>query len=218
MHANLCPLPLGLAVADKAMFNFSNQWLAGLQPQLLLETGPDGKILVSSRVVAGDVPTHANLVLHRQAEQAEDHVNPQPHPQAGEAGLRRRPRRHGPCQQRRRLRREAARAAAAAETAGKAVNNDEPVVKTANKAAKVVPPSVAEKVAQSPTQQLTQVAAAEAGPPLLHPIHNHPDQNFRSAPPDATARCVPHGSPPQFKKYTSYMDKEKQRWTSLFGD
>ena len=183
---------------------------------LLLETGPDGKILVSSRVVAGDVPTHANLVLHRQAEQAEDHVNPQPHPQAGEAGLRRRPRRHGPCQQRRRLRREAARAAAAAETAGKAVNNDEPVVKTADKAEKVVPQAVAGKVAQSPTQ-LTQVAAAEAGPPFLYPSHHHPDQNFRSAPPDATARCVPPGSPPQPKKHTSYMDKEKQRWASLFG-
>ena len=218
MHAKLCPLPLGLAVADKAMFNFCNQWLAGLQPQLVLETGPDGKILVSSRVVAGDVPTHANLVLrHPHAEQveAEDRVNP--HRQAGEAGHRRR--RPGPCQQRRRLRREAARAAAAVETADKAVENNEPAVEAADKAGKVFSSSAAGKVAQTPTHP-TQVDAAEAGLPFHHPSHLQHDQNFRSAPPDATARCVPPGSqphPPQ-PKYTSYMDKEKQRWTSLFGD
>ena len=151
MHANLRPLPLGLAVADKAMFNFSNQWLAGLQPQLFLETGPDGKILVSSRVVAGDVPTHANLVLRRHAEEAEeDPVHPQR--QAGGAGHRHRPRRNGPCQQRRRLRREAARAAAAAVTADKAVEKDEPTVETTDKAEKFVPVSAAGKVAKSPTR------------------------------------------------------------------
>ena len=106
MYANLRPLPLALAVADRAIFNFSNQWLAGLQPQLILETGPDGQIWVRSRVVAGDVPTHSKLVLRRHAEQAEARVNP--HCQAGEAGLRPRRRRHGHAQHRCRLRREAA--------------------------------------------------------------------------------------------------------------
>ena len=80
------PLPLGLAVADKAIFNFSNQWLAGLQPRLLLETGPDGRIWVSCQVVAGDAPTHAKLFLRRLAEEAKDKSTP--HSQAEEAGHR----------------------------------------------------------------------------------------------------------------------------------
>ena len=63
MYAKLRPLPLALAVADQAIFNFSNQWVAGSQPQLVLETGPDGQIWVSSRVEAGDVHTHGKLVL-----------------------------------------------------------------------------------------------------------------------------------------------------------
>ena len=107
MIAKLCPLPLALAVVDKAIFDFSNQWLAGLQPQLMLETDRDGQIWVSSRVVAGDTPTHSKLVLRRHAEEAEAGAR-----QAGDAGLRR-PHRHGPPRHRRCLRREAARAAAA---------------------------------------------------------------------------------------------------------
>ena len=47
MRTVLRPLPLALAVAEKAIHEFSNQWLAGLQPQLSLETGPDGQILVN---------------------------------------------------------------------------------------------------------------------------------------------------------------------------
>ena len=81
MFAKLCPLPLALAVADKAFYDFSNQWLAGLQPQLSLETGPDGQIRISSRVVAGNVPTSAKLVLRCPAE---------------EVGPRHRPRHQGP--------------------------------------------------------------------------------------------------------------------------
>ena len=42
MHPMLRLLPLALAVAEKAIREFSNQWLAGLQPQLSLETAPDG--------------------------------------------------------------------------------------------------------------------------------------------------------------------------------
>jgi hypothetical protein len=87
MYAKLRPLPLALAVADKAIFNFFNQWLAGLQPQLILETDPDGQIWVSSRVVAGDVPTLGKLVLRRHAEEAD--VGDNPH-------FRRQPPRHGP--------------------------------------------------------------------------------------------------------------------------
>ena len=51
MYAKLCPLPLALAVSDKAFYDFSNQWLAGLQPQLSLETGRYGQIRISSQVV-----------------------------------------------------------------------------------------------------------------------------------------------------------------------
>ena len=68
MRTVLRPLPLALAVAEKAIREFSNQWLAGLQPQLSLETGPDGQILVNSRVAAGDVPTRALVVRHHDAE------------------------------------------------------------------------------------------------------------------------------------------------------
>ena len=162
MYDNYRPLPLGLAVADKAMFTFSNQWLAGLQPRLLLETDPDGRIWVTSQVVAGDAPTHAKLVLRRPAEKAA-----YPHFQAGEAGQRRRPRHHGPSRQRRRLRREAARAATAAtvtaveEAAEKAADAEKAVV--VDKPETVVSP-IAEEAAQSPTQP-SQVATAEVVPP-----------------------------------------------------
>ena len=163
MYAKLRPLPLALAVADKAIYDFSNQWLAGLRPKLSLETGPDGQIWVSSWVVAGDVPTHAKLVLRQHA--------------AEEAGPHHRhcPRHHGPSRQRRRLRREAARAAA--ETADKAVEKAEPAVKTADTAENDVTPS-AEQVAKSPTNY-SQVAAAKVLPPILQPRHHHHDQNFR---------------------------------------
>ena len=50
-------------------------------------------------------------------------------------------------------------------------------METADKAGNNVPPS-AEKAAQFPNQP-TQVAAAEAVPPVLQPSHYH-DQNFRS--------------------------------------
>ena len=80
MHAMLRPLPLALAVAEKAFREFSNQWLAGLQPQLSLETSKDGQIWVNSRVAAGDVPTRALVVRHRHhAEEAPGHC------QGGEA-------------------------------------------------------------------------------------------------------------------------------------
>ena len=195
MYAKLHPLPLALAVAERALFSFSNQWLAGLQPQLILETSPDGQICVSSRVVAGDVPTHAKLVLRRQAEEAEDRVNP--HYQAGEAGHRRRPHRHGPSRQRRRLRREAARAAAAAGTADQAAEKTEPAVKPADK--NVVPPT-AEEAAQSPTRP-SQVAA-EAIHPVLQPSHHH-DQNLRSVtdelcPDRVYTAAEKAANPPQF--------------------
>ena len=63
MHPMLHSIPLALAVAEKAIREFSNQWLAGLQPQLSLETAPDGQIWVNSRVAAGDVPTPPELQL-----------------------------------------------------------------------------------------------------------------------------------------------------------
>ena len=107
------PFPLALAVAEKALIEFSNQWLAGLQPQLSLETGSDGQILVNSRVAAGDVPTRAPVVP-RCAEEAQGPC------QAGEAPQHPRPHhRRGPSYQRRLQRRAAARTAAV--TADKAI-------------------------------------------------------------------------------------------------
>ena len=38
-------------MSDTAFYNFFNQWLAGLQPQLSLETGRYGQIRISSQVV-----------------------------------------------------------------------------------------------------------------------------------------------------------------------
>ena len=56
----------------------------------------------------------------------------------------------------------------------------------------------AEKLLELSTKQTTlflpklnQMAAAEVVPTVLQPSH-HPDPNFRSAPPDATARCETH--------------------------
>ena len=128
MRAELRPLPLALAVAEKAIREFSNQWLAGLQPQLSLETGPDGQVWVSSRVAAGDVPTQALVVRHHAAEAPGRR-------EAGQAVQRHRPRRHGPSYKRRLLRRAAAREAAA--TADKAVQIVEPV----EEAVELAPPN-----------------------------------------------------------------------------
>ena len=52
MHQTIA---LPLAVAEKAMREFRNQWLSGLQPVLSLETASDGQIHVLFKVVAGDV-------------------------------------------------------------------------------------------------------------------------------------------------------------------
>ena len=127
--------------------------LAGLQPRLLLETGPDGRIWVTAQVVAGDVPTRAKLVLRHHAEEV---VNP--HSQAGEAEHRHRPRHHGPSRQRRRLRREAARAATAAtvtaveEAAEKAADAEKAVIVDK-------PETVAKEAAQSHTQPPQEATA-----------------------------------------------------------
>ena len=144
MRTVLRPLPLALAVAEKAIREFSNQWLAGLQPQLSLETGPDGQILVNSRVAAGDVPTRALVVRHHDAEALGRR-------QAGEAVQRPRPRRHGPSYQRRLIRRAAAREAAA--TADEAVQTLVETVEQAGEAVQLGPPTqVAEEAAQPPIQ------------------------------------------------------------------
>ena len=101
-----CPLPVALAVAEKALCEFSNQWLAGLQPQLSLETSEDGQIWINSRVAAGDVPNQAPVVHHRHhAEEALE--------AAGEPVRHPHPRRRGPAYHRRLIQRAAARTAAA---------------------------------------------------------------------------------------------------------
>ena len=63
-------------MANKAISDFKNQWLAGLQPQLLPETGPDGQIWVNTRLAAGDGTSqqrhcaHEQLLSARAAEKA----------------------------------------------------------------------------------------------------------------------------------------------------
>jgi hypothetical protein len=150
MRTVLRRLPLALAVAEKAIREFSNQWLAGLQPQLSLETGPDGQVWVNSRVAAGDVPTQALVVRHHAAEAPGRR-------QAGEAGeavQRHPPRRHGPSYQRRLLRRAAAPEAAA--TADEAVQTAVESVEPVDEAVQVaVPPTqqVAAEVLPAPANQ-----------------------------------------------------------------
>jgi hypothetical protein len=140
----LRPLPLALAVAEKAFREFSNQWLAGLQPQLSLETSKDGQIWFNSRVAAGDVPTRAVVDRHHAVEEAPGRCQAVQHP---------RPRRRGPSYQRRLLRRASARAAA--ETAEKAVQTAvETVEQPAGEAVQADPP----------TQVAAEVLPAQAQP------------------------------------------------------
>ena len=87
--------PLAIIVAEKAMHEFCQQWLSGLQPSLSLETAPDGEIRVCCKVIAGD----ASHSAHHSAQ----------HPDAEKA----RKRHHrGPSYRRRLARRAAARKAA----------------------------------------------------------------------------------------------------------
>ena len=51
-------------MVEKAILEFSIQWVAGLQPQLSLETSIDGQIWVNSMVAAEDVPTRVLVVCH----------------------------------------------------------------------------------------------------------------------------------------------------------
>ena len=140
------PLPLALAIAEKALLEFSNQWLAGLQPQLSLETSKDGQIWVTSRVAAGDVPTQASAAHHRHhAEEATEGV--------GEALRHPHPRRRGPSYQRRLLRRAAARTAAA----------------KADKAVQTEPEEPADEAVQSATP--CRQVAAEVLPAPVQPHH-----------------------------------------------
>ena len=52
------------------MCEFSNQWLAGLQPKLTIETSPNGDILVSSSVRAENVQHQARKVAPDYAGEA----------------------------------------------------------------------------------------------------------------------------------------------------
>ena len=91
-------LPLAICVAEKAMYEFCQQWFAGLQPCLSLETAPNGEIRVCSKVTAT-----AGYVAAPDPRDA----------QQGDAGKPRRQR--GPSYHRRLQRRAAARKVAAAQ-------------------------------------------------------------------------------------------------------
>ena len=111
------PRPLALIVAEKAIQEFSYQWLCGLQPQLSLETAPNGQIRVCSRVVTGDAPIHPPPgVLHRDAGARDQY------------SARKARRRKGPAYKRRLSRRAAARVDAAAEVS----RTEEQAVQTAD--------------------------------------------------------------------------------------
>ena len=106
--------PLALVVAEKAMREFVNQWIAGLQPKLSIETSPNGDILVSSNVRAENVFSQARRAVS-------DHV-------AAEASGRghhdhSHQRRKSPSYHRRLRRRAAKRAAATAEKAVQTVKD-----------------------------------------------------------------------------------------------
>ena len=104
-------LPLALAVAENAMREISNQWLAGMQPKLSIETSPNGDIVVCSSVKAVNVLPHAarRVVLDHAEEASGQHHHSQllcPHQ-----------RQKSPSYQRRLRQRAAARAAVTAEQA-----------------------------------------------------------------------------------------------------
>ena len=86
--------PHPLAVAERALREFCNLWISGLQPLLYLDTSPNGQIRVRSKVEA--------QVLHQ----------PGPGPRVNLL-----PRRSTPSRQRRRVKRARARAEAAAMAA-----------------------------------------------------------------------------------------------------
>ena len=180
MHAMIRrPLPLALAVAEKALLEFSNQWLAGLQPQLSLETGKDGQIWVHSRVAAGHVPTRA-LVVRPHAEEAPGRC------QAGEALQHPRRHRRGPSYQRRLLRRAAARTAA--ERADKAVQTVSEPVEPADEA--VQPHNTAQVAAEvlpaAPVQPNQQNFWSSLRDELC------PDTDYSTAVQDVLSRHPPH--------------------------
>ena len=101
--------PLALVVAEKAMHEITNQWLAGLQPKLSMETSPNGDILVCSNVRAENVLSHARRV-------APDHVAAEASGHHDHSQLRCPPqRRQSPSYQRRLRQRAADRAAATPE-------------------------------------------------------------------------------------------------------
>ena len=113
--------PLPLVVAERAMFEFRHLWLKGLQPQLYLETSPDGKICVNARVIAQysspDVPNPL--------------FNPEPHNYKA--------RRKSPSQIRRQKRRALARAVVHGPNRVQADAAVQAVHGAADKAAQTVP-------------------------------------------------------------------------------
>ena len=52
------------------MCEFSNQWLAGMEPKLSIETSPNGNILVCSNVKAVNVLPHTRRAAPDHAEEA----------------------------------------------------------------------------------------------------------------------------------------------------
>ena len=72
------PLPLAIQVAEKAMQEFINRWLAGLQSHLFLETNHDGQISVASKV--SPAANARSLPYHAHVPHPRSHMpRPQPH-------------------------------------------------------------------------------------------------------------------------------------------
>ena len=101
--------PPALRLAEKALREFSCQWLSGLQPQLSLETNRNGDVLISLKVVAANNYSHQpNYQQH--GEHAAEAPNQEGHgccPSQHQVGPVRD--RNSPSRRRRRARREAIR-------------------------------------------------------------------------------------------------------------
>ena len=67
--------PHPVKVAEQAVREFFQQWIAGLQPSLLLQTKTDGEILLSSRVTTG-VPQPAEQIVQDRVQRKHHRVGP----------------------------------------------------------------------------------------------------------------------------------------------
>ena len=87
-------IPLPLLLAEKAMQEFVKRWLAGMEPQLLLETNHDGIILINSSVKTTSKWQHPSRIKGSELNLMPQSPNPYlKHNKLSPSRLRRRKRR-----------------------------------------------------------------------------------------------------------------------------